>query len=658
VSGVARPDTDLRYTAAALDVLRCHLTGEQSGPVAEAAERRDRLRATLTGPPSLERIGDRFGLSGFERDILLMCAGVEFDIGFAHACAAAQGDPDRTYATFALALDHLPEADWAALSPAGPLRRRQLVTLRHPEVPTTSALLIAERALHALRGVHYVDPDIEPYTEPIPPAAGLSEALAQAAEAVAGHLGGDTLGGSRLLLYGRPRGDLRAVVAAACGRTDRPVLALAGAAVPEDAAGRDHLARLCERATRFDGTCWLLDLDLPDRARSQALELVRRIAAPVILIAREPVAGLDADTVPLAVRRATAPELRRVWQAALGPAASPLAGRIDHVAGRFDLGADAIRVVAAEVRALPATDAEALETRLWAACRHRARPDLAGLAQRIEPRADWADVVLPTAQQHTLRQIAAHVRHRLVVLDDWGFARRTGRGLGTAAMFAGPSGTGKTLAAEVVAGALRLDLYRVDLSRTVSKYIGETEKNLARIFDAAESGGGVLLFDEADALFGKRGEVKDGRDRYANIEVGYLLQRIEAFRGLAVLTTNLPDTVDPAFLRRLRFVVRFPFPDAAARREIWERAFPPGAPTDGLDLDALARLTVPGGTIQSIALSAAFLAADAGEPIRMSHVLAAARTEYARLDRPLTTAELAEPAGNGRAGSGVAVSPS
>ena len=205
----------------------------------------------------------------------------------------------------------------------------------------------------------------------------------------------------------------------------------------------------------------------------------------------------------------------------------------------------------------------------------------------------------------------------------------------------GPSGTGKTFAAEVVARELSLDLYRVDLSHVVSKYIGETEKNLRQIFDAAESGGVVLLFDEADALFGKRSEVKDSHDRYANIEVSYLLQRMETYHGLAILTTNMKEAIDTAFLRRLRFVVQFPFPDAAGRAEIWRRILPPQLPTDGLVPEKLARLAVSGGTIRNIALSAAFLAADAREPVRMPHILLAARTEYTKLEKPLTDAEVA-----------------
>jgi SpoVK/Ycf46/Vps4 family AAA+-type ATPase len=262
------------------------------------------------------------------------------------------------------------------------------------------------------------------------------------------------------------------------------------------------------------------------------------------------------------------------------------------------------------------------------------------LAQRIEPAAGWADLVLPDAQVLTLREIAIHVRRRAIVYDEWGFASRGPRGLGISALFAGPSGTGKTMAAEVLAGELRLDLYRIDLSAVVSKYIGETEKNLRRVFDAAEEGGAILLFDEADALFGKRSEVKDSHDRYANIEVSYLLQRMEAYRGLAILTTNQKSALDPSFLRRIRFVTKFPFPDPAQRAEIWRRIFPAETPTNGLDHDQLARLNVAGGNIRNIALGAAFLAAEEQSSVRMEHLLRAARSEYAKLEKPLSETEV------------------
>jgi SpoVK/Ycf46/Vps4 family AAA+-type ATPase len=194
----------------------------------------------------------------------------------------------------------------------------------------------------------------------------------------------------------------------------------------------------------------------------------------------------------------------------------------------------------------------------------------------------------------------------------------------------------------VLGRELRLDLFRIDLSQVVSKYIGETEKNLRRVFDSAEAGGAILLFDEADALFGKRSEVKDSHDRYANIEVSFLLQRMETYCGLAILTTNRKEALDGAFLRRLRFSLQFPFPDASQRAEIWRRAFPDGAPVDGLSIEKLSRLSVAGGNIRNIALHAAFLAAEAGGAIRMSHLARAARAEFEKMDRPIPAAEIGD----------------
>jgi SpoVK/Ycf46/Vps4 family AAA+-type ATPase len=265
---------------------------------------------------------------------------------------------------------------------------------------------------------------------------------------------------------------------------------------------------------------------------------------------------------------------------------------------------------------------------------------LEDLAQRIEPAAQWDDLVLPHHEKSMLHEIEVHVRRRHTVYEEWGFARAGGRGLGISALFSGASGTGKTMSAEVLARSLRLDLYRIDLSSVVNKYIGETEKNLRRVFDAAEEGGAILFFDEADALFGKRSEVKDSHDRYANIEINYLLQRMESYRGLAVLATNMKSALDPAFLRRLRFAVHFPFPSPEQRAEIWRRVFPADTPVEGLDPHKLARLNVAGGNIRNIALSAAFLAAEAGEPVRMTHLARAVHGEFAKIEKPVPEAEI------------------
>jgi SpoVK/Ycf46/Vps4 family AAA+-type ATPase len=281
-------------------------------------------------------------------------------------------------------------------------------------------------------------------------------------------------------------------------------------------------------------------------------------------------------------------------------------------------------------------DADAAERSLWQALREAARGGLDTLAQRIDSRTTFDDLVVPPFVATQLREIAAQLRHRQQVYDEWGFGHGQSRGLGIAALFSGESGTGKTMAAEAIANVTRLDLYRIDLSSVVSKYIGETEKNLARLFDAAEASGAILLFDEADALFGKRSDVKDSHDRYANIEVAYLLQRIESYRGLAILTTNMKSALDRAFLRRLRFIVQFPFPDARAREQIWQRQFPHGAPMGRIDFAALARLQLTGGSIRSVAIHAAFRAADSGHAIDHELLIEAAHVEHAKLERTMS----------------------
>ena len=253
--------------------------------------------------------------------------------------------------------------------------------------------------------------------------------------------------------------------------------------------------------------------------------------------------------------------------------------------------------------------------------------------------AGWEDLVLPDDELTLLRHIVDQVRGRATVLRSWGLAERVTRGSAVTALFAGGSGTGKTLAAEVIAHELELDMYRIDLAGVVSKYIGETEQNLRRVFDAAEEGGTLLMFDEADALFGKRSEVKDSHDRYANIEVSYLLARMEDYRGVAVLATNLRHALDDAFLRRLRFIVTFPFPAPAERAKLWARAFPPRAPVGELNIERLAKLAASGGMIRNIALNAAFCAAGQRTEVTMELVLEMARIEFRKLERHINDAD-------------------
>jgi len=273
---------------------------------------------------------------------------------------------------------------------------------------------------------------------------------------------------------------------------------------------------------------------------------------------------------------------------------------------------------------------------LQKACRNQATSRLNALARKLEPHYGWKDIVLPDDQLAQLHEICVQARYRDVVFGDWGFERRLSIGRGLNVLFSGPAGTGKTMAAEVIAGELGLDLYKIDLSQVVSKYIGETEKNLQLVFQEAKSSYAILFFDEADALFGKRSEVKEAHDRYSNIEIGYLLQKMEEYDGIAILATNLRQNIDEAFVRRLQVIVDFPFPNEEYRELIWTVLFPPECPlSDDVDLATLARhIRVAGGNIKNIALSAAFFAAEeGGGVVGMPHLVRASRREYQKLGR-------------------------
>lgn len=288
-----------------------------------------------------------------------------------------------------------------------------------------------------------------------------------------------------------------------------------------------------------------------------------------------------------------------------------------------------------------------------AACRLRSRTTLTALTQQITPRYRWDDIVLPPERLQQLGEIRDAAKYGARVYDEWGFGDKLSLGKGLSVLFSGPPGTGKTMAAEIIAGELGLDLYRVDLSAVVSKYIGETEKNLSRIFDEAETANAILFFDEADALFGRRSEVRDAHDRYANIEIGYLLQRMETYEGIAILATNLGKNLDPAFVRRLHFTVEFPAPGADDRRRIWHRAFPERLPRAAdLDLDLVAeRYEFAGGNIKNVALAAAFMAAADGGLVDLDHLLCAARREYAKMGKVIAEGSFttAGSVGRGRA---------
>ena len=281
---------------------------------------------------------------------------------------------------------------------------------------------------------------------------------------------------------------------------------------------------------------------------------------------------------------------------------------------------------------------------LYAACRLQSNRKLATLAHKVIRHYTWDDVVLRPDRVQQLREICQHMKYRSLVYDHWGFDTKLSLGKGLNVLFAGPSGTGKTMASEIMAEELGLDLYKIDLSTVVSKYIGETEKNLARIFAEAETSNAILFFDEADALFGRRSEVRDSHDRYANIEISYLLQKMEEYKGVVILATNLRKNMDDAFVRRMHVTVEFPFPSEKDRRRIWEQIWPSEMPRSAdLDLDLMARrYEIAGGNIRNIALAAAFLAADDGEVVNMAHLIHATKREYQKMGKVVVDKEFGE----------------
>ncbi len=625
-----------------------------TAPVAQACEEHAAVDADFV--PALDHCAHLFGLSAFEREILLLTAGVELDSALRRTVAQAQAvlaeREGLAQPSFALAVRVLAQPHWDALSPQAPLRRWHLVELEGQHAPAQQPLRMDERVLHYLTGTPAADERLFGLArlEPCKPAQKISPLAGRIAQ-------GLTSRDARLplVLLAQDRGHSDTLRGAALQGLDAigmPGLWLHARDLPQDARALADTARFIDREAVFTGSIPVVALPTCEAASSgsgqAAVTLVSHLLSPVLMLGA-PDPGQLAWLSARHIQRITVPELEgpdlrtRLRQLLPG---LPDAAQIDlcieamqPALQQFRLSEQALQRVLEEALpahpALPAEQAPAqLAQRVWQECRHATRGGLEALAQRIESRVRFDDLVLPQGQLRMLQDIAEHLRHRHTVYERWGMGGMTARGQGLCALFAGESGTGKTLAAEAVANEAGLDLYRIDLATVVSKYIGETEKNLKQLFDAAEDSGAVLLFDEADALFGKRSDVKDSHDRYANIEVAYLLQRIEAYRGLAVLTTNQKSALDRAFLRRIRFVVNFPFPDLSARRALWRKAFPAEAPVEGLDLEQLARLPLSGGAIRNVALHAAFVAAARGTGIDTSALAEGARLEYAKNDRP------------------------
>ncbi len=616
------------------------------------------------GPPAIEILVHLFHLDEFDREALLLCLAPELDPAFDRLYAYIQDDASRKYPTAHLAIAlhgcgffGTMAAAWnhglKHFRPDASLLRSRLIRCEAAGGVTRGgeALRLEGRIFDYLMGLNRLDEQAAFFLRPLEDAAPVSSGD----EVIAGQLeqllrSWNGRGRMPAINFFGPRGAaLRGVAASLCGRLGIGFFEIDLARLPTMPRERQDLFRLLERDAVLLPSAYFIDateIDRKDRAAvASAAGLIQDLRSFLFVASRDPWRS-ERELLSVEIPKLQAAAQRDRWETALGKgiavhhhaaAGDTFEKFLDSLVEQYDFSLAEIQQVSDSARGaaqLRDPSAAAGTTRdVWNAARALASNQLDGLAQRIVSGYAFDDLVLPADTLQQLRDIAAQVSLRGQVYERWGFGARLGRGKGIAALFAGPSGTGKTMAAEVIANDLRLDLYRVDLSRVVSKYIGETEKNLRQVFDAAEQSGAILFFDEADALFGKRSEVRDSHDRYANIEINYLLQRMEDYRGLAILATNMKSLLDQAFLRRLRFLVDFPFPSAAQRMRIWRGAFPAAAETENLDYEFLGRLEITGGNIKNIALNAAFLAAGAGAPIGMQHLLMAARREYSKIDK-------------------------
>ena len=640
------------------------------------------IQETVQDGGALGMLCQNFNLTAFERDLLVLCAGVGLEPRIANLVLEHRGNVSFE-PTFMMALSTLAYhpgsgevlsllESSAAFTQGAALRQYQLLhftnlteTDRH-----LRGLMIDERTLDYLLGLPSFPKALRLIRIVKADAAAVPESLmAQVRVASQAWLSAASDADAPLVHLVNPGGAVAvdgklavaAKIAAARGFRDS-LRVLDAAELPSDLMHLDGLVRLWNRELLFERSVLIVDASGVDSDAAK-LELmdrfVRGVTGMVMVLTREPRAFGSRSVVTVEVQKPSIREQMKLWERAwhaelqaaqqatggdagqLRNLAAAVDAGLERLANQFDLDASSIAAAVTSARfELQTWSVEAMVASSWRALQNFTRPKMGNLAQVVTPKVSWNQLILADSETQLLHMLVAHTKERFNVYQGWGWAGDGSRGLGVSALFGGPSGTGKTLAAEVIAHELQLDLIKIDLSSVVNKYIGETEKNLGRVFDAAENGGAILFFDEGDALFGKRGEVSDSTDRYANIEVAYLLQRMESFRGLAILTTNLENSLDEAFLRRLRFVVRFAIPERHLRKRIWQSVFPQNTPlNDDVDFDTLSRLEISGGNIRNIALSAALTASSQQSSIRMRHLLLSAESEVRKLKRLLREQE-------------------
>lgn len=638
-----------------------------------AAHLAQQLLGEQTWPkfPRMRRLVELFGLNRFEEEAVLICLAPELDIGYGRLYAYLQDDATRRFPTADLILRLLCQSFEARmmarsqLEPGSKLLANQLLVPAEPASQQTAAhpvlwrsLKVDDRILAFLLGSDALDARIAAFAHLHRPEARavaestVSQQTHTRLASLVGRGSSTSLPGPILYVHGPLGSGKLAAARAACSEVDRRMLTVDLASLMHADAAASNLRAAAREALLQDAVLALDGFDrlLNERDDAAALRaslngvLRQRFDATLLLgnSRWEPATWLaEAATVRIELPAPLPSNRLQLWRDQVDGQIPP--EHVADLAARYRLDAEGIRSVisAAWGQAVwrGATDVDTEDFRT--AARAITAPHLDGMALRIVPRYGWDDIVLARDGLSTLQELCARGRHHETVLERWGFGEKHARRLGVTALFAGPPGTGKSMAAEVIAGALGLELFRIDLSSVVSKYIGETEKNLEQIFRDADRGDAVLLFDEADALFGKRSEVRDAHDRYANVEVAYLLQRLETYDGIAILTTNLRGNLDEAFVRRLEFVLEFPLPEEPERLRIWQQALPEQAPLAAdVDIPFLARkFRLSGGYIRNITLAAAFLAAADGSCIRMRDLVRATRREHQKIGKLVTEAD-------------------
>ena len=620
----------------------------------------------------LERIRALFELTQFDVDVLLICMAVELDLRYEKLYAYLQDDLNKKKPGVELLLNllapslELSVSARARFSPAAPLLRFQLIELlddpSHPSPLLSKFVKVDDRIVQYLLGVDRPDERIRAFAE-----------LAEAGESLENLPLDDDIKqglirfsknmqeGRTVVVYlqGPSTADKQSVAQAVCQHMHQPLLVIdVERLVAEPDAGFEKALALIYRESRLRRAAlfWQgMEALHTEQRRTLLNTFVQNLKQGGSVAFVDGDAGWGAHHAlrqityfSVALSRPSYTHRAKTWHSALEKHSTALdPGDIAELAVKFKFSLTQIYNAAATAGNLalwrdPNSHHITLQE-LYEACRSHSNKKLSILAHKISLKYRWDDIILPSDRTQQLREICNHVKYRDRVYSEWGFDRKLAMGKGLCVLFAGPSGTGKTMSADIIAGELGLDLYKIDLSSVVSKYIGETEKNLSRIFDEAETSNAILFFDEADALFGKRSEVKDSHDRYANIETGYLLQRMEEYEGIVILASNFRKNMDEAFIRRLHFTVEFPFPNEEDRFRIWQNVWPAATPREpDLDLEFLARrFQVTGGNIRNIALSAAFLAADDTGIIGMQHLVRATQREYQKMGKLVSESDFA-----------------